>query len=266
MVIPAPPRAELHARVLVVDDDPNVVDLLSTCLTFQGFEVDTAADGAAALDHARAVRPDVVILDVMLPGMDGFGVLKRLRADHISAPVLFLTARDTLQDKITGLTLGGDDYITKPFCLEEVVARLRVILRRTGTSTHESRTARRLSFADIELDEDTHEVSKARMPVSLSPTEFALLRYFMINAGIVLSKQKIIDHVWHPDFGRNGAIVESYVSYLRRKIDTDDDKRLLHTVRGVGYILREPRSQDQSSICAGAVQGRRRGVHRAERS
>ncbi|BBZ24598.1 response regulator transcription factor [Mycolicibacter hiberniae] len=228
-----------EARVLVVDDESNIVELLSVSLKFQGFEVYTASSGPAALDRAREIRPDAVILDVMMPGMDGFGVLRRLRADGIDAPALFLTARDALQDKITGLTLGGDDYVTKPFSLEEVVARLRVILRRAGKGAQEPRNSR-LKFADIELDEDTHEVWKSGEPVSLSPTEFTLLRYFVINAGTVLSKPKILDHVWRYDFGGDVNVVESYVSYLRRKIDTGD-KRLLHTLRGVGYVLREPR-------------------------
>ncbi|BBZ31602.1 response regulator transcription factor [Mycolicibacterium confluentis] len=228
-----------EARVLVVDDEANIVELLSVSLKFQGFEVYTAGSGPAALDTAREVKPDAVILDVMMPGMDGFGVLRRMRADGIDAPALFLTARDTLQDKITGLTIGGDDYVTKPFSLEEVVARLRVILRRTHRDIEEQLTSR-LTFSDIELDEDTHEVWKAGEPVSLSPTEFTLLRYFVINAGTVLSKPKILDHVWRYDFGGDVNVVESYVSYLRRKIDTGE-KRLLHTLRGVGYVLREPR-------------------------
>jgi len=230
-----------EARILVVDDERNIVELLSVSLRFQGFEVYTANSGPAALDRAREVHPDAVILDVMMPGMDGFGVLRRMRADGIDAPALFLTARDRLEDKITGLTLGGDDYVTKPFSLEEVVARLRVILRRAGkTAGNEDGASRRLKFADIELDEDTHEAWKAGEPVSLSPTEFTLLRYFVINAGTVLSKPKILDHVWRYDFGGDVNVVESYVSYLRRKIDTGD-KRLLHTLRGVGYVLREPR-------------------------
>ena len=239
MAMAALPENMPEARVLVVDDETNIVELLSVSLKFQGFEVYTASNGPAALDKAREVRPDAVILDVMMPGMDGFGLLRRLRADGIDAPALFLTARDTLQDKIAGLTLGGDDYVTKPFSLEEVVARLRVILRRTGRGVEEPRNAR-LTFADIELDEDTHEVWKAGQPVSLSPTEFTLLRYFIINAGTVLSKPKILDHVWRYDFGGDVNVVESYVSYLRRKIDTGE-KRLLHTLRGVGYVLREPR-------------------------
>ena len=233
------PESLPEARVLVVDDETNIVELLSVSLKFQGFEVHTASSGPAALDKAREIRPDAVILDVMMPGMDGFGVLRRLRADGIDSPALFLTARDTFQDKIAGLTLGGDDYVTKPFSLEEVVARLRVILRRSGRGVEEPRTAQ-LTFADIELDEDTHEVWKAGEPVSLSPTEFTLLRYFIINAGTVLSKPKILDHVWRYDFGGDVNVVESYVSYLRRKIDTGE-KRLLHTLRGRRYVLREPR-------------------------
>lgn len=228
-----------EARILVVDDEPNIVELLAVSLRFQGFEVHTAGTGPAAIDRARDVKPDAVILDVMMPGMDGFGVLRRMRADGIDAPALFLTARDRLEDKLTGLTLGGDDYVTKPFSLEEVVARLRVILRRSGKAHEEPRSSR-LTFADIELDEETHEVWKAGEPVSLSPTEFTLLRYFVINAGTVLSKPKILDHVWRYDFGGDVNVVESYVSYLRRKIDTGE-KRLLHTLRGVGYVLREPR-------------------------
>ena len=235
------PELTPEARILIVDDEPNIVELLSVSLKFQGFEVHTASSGPAALDRAREVRPDAVILDVMMPGMDGFGVLRRLRADGIDAPALFLTARDSVQDKVTGLTLGGDDYVTKPFSLEEVVARLRVILRRSGKGAGQDGDApRRLKFADIELDEDSHEVWKAGEPVSLSPTEFTLLRYFVINAGTVLSKPKILDHVWRYDFGGDVNVVESYVSYLRRKIDTGE-KRLLHTLRGVGYVLREPK-------------------------
>jgi two-component system, OmpR family, response regulator len=241
-----------HPRVLVVDDDTDVVNLVSTSLKFQGFEVDTATNGPTALDRAHKVRPDAVVLDVTLPGIDGFGVLRRLRADRIGTPVLFLTARDTLQDRITGLSLGADDYITKPFSLEEVVARLRAILRRTGVGAQQPRTAR-LTFADIELDQDTHEVSRAGVPVSLSPTEFTLLRYLVINAGTVLSKQRILDHVWCYSFDGNAGCVETYISYLRRKIDTDDDRRLLHTLRGIGYVLREPRRQGQRSSCTDAA-------------
>ena len=177
--------------------------------------------------------------DVMMPGMDGFGLLRRLRADGVEAPALFLTARDSLEDKVTGLTIGGDDYVTKPFSLEEVVARLRVLLRRGGFGEKPAQNPR-ISFADIELDDDTHEVWKNGELVSLSPTEFTLLRYFMINAGTVLSKPRILDHVWNYDFGGEVNVVESYVSYLRRKVDTGD-RRLIHTLRGVGYVMREPR-------------------------
>ena len=175
----------------------------------------------------------------MMPGMDGFGLLRRLRADGIDAPVLFLTARDDVDDKITGLTLGADDYVTKPFSLEEVVARLRVILRRAGHAEPE-RASTRLRFADIELDDDTHEVWKDGEPVALSPTEFTLLRYFVVNAGSVLSKPRILDHVWRYDFGGEVGVVETYVSYLRKKVDTGEP-RLIHTLRGVGYVMREPK-------------------------
>lgn len=227
-----------EARVLIVDDEPTIVELLSVSLRFQGFEVLTAASGPEALDKARKFRPEALILDVMMPGMDGFGLLRRLRADGIDAPALFLTARDSVEDKVSGLTLGADDYVTKPFSLEEVVARLRVILRRSGKSSGAGPS--RVAFADIELDDDTHEVWKAGVPVSLSPTEFTLLRYFIVNAGTVLSKPRILDHVWHYDFGGEVGVVESYVSYLRRKVDTGDT-RLIHTLRGVGYVMRAPR-------------------------
>ncbi|MGX7731546.1 response regulator transcription factor [Rhodococcus sp. 2H158] len=228
-----------EARILIVDDEPSIVELLSVSLKFQGFEVETAGNGAKGLDRARAFRPDAVILDVMMPGMDGFGMLRRLRADGSDAPVLFLTAKDAVEDKVSGLTLGADDYVTKPFSLEEVIARLRVILRRAGKVSEDERSSR-IAFADIELDDDTHEVWKAGRPVSLSPTEFTLLRYFMVNAGTVLSKPRILDHVWSYDFGGEVGVVESYVSYLRRKVDTGD-KPLIHTLRGVGYVMREPR-------------------------
>ncbi|MFI6870484.1 response regulator transcription factor [Nocardia sp. NPDC050406] len=237
MAVPA--QRETEARILVVDDEPMIVELLAVSLRFQGFEVATAGSGAEGLDRAKGFRPDALIVDVMMPGMDGFGLLRRLRADGIDAPVLFLTARDDVEDKITGLTLGADDYVTKPFSLEEVVARLRVILRRAGHGVAE-RKSPRLRFADIELDDDTHEVWKAGEPVALSPTEFTLLRYFVVNAGTVLSKPRILDHVWRYDFGGEVGVVETYVSYLRKKVDTGPD-RLIHTLRGVGYVLRESR-------------------------
>ncbi|MVU79278.1 response regulator [Nocardia sp. ET3-3] len=238
--VPAQSR-EPEARVLVVDDEPMIVELLSVSLRYQGFEVASAASGTEGLDKAKTFRPDALIIDVMMPGMDGFGLLRRLRADGIDSPVLFLTARDDVDDKITGLTLGADDYVTKPFSLEEVVARLRVILRRAGRSAPETKSSR-LRFADIELDDDTHEVWKAGDPVSLSPTEFTLLRYFLVNAGTVLSKPRILDHVWRYDFGGEVGVVETYVSYLRKKVDTGPD-RLIHTLRGVGYVMREPRGK-----------------------
>ncbi|MFL6139610.1 MAG: response regulator transcription factor [Frankiaceae bacterium] len=229
-----------EARLLVVDDEPTIVELLSASLRYAGFEVVTARNGAEALKAARELPPDLLVLDVMMPGLDGFEVVRRLRADGRHVPVLFLTARDGTEDKVTGLTLGGDDYVTKPFSLEEVVARIRAVLRRFATGGTEASPSR-LSFADIELDDDTHEAWKADEPVALSPTEFKLLRYLMLNAGRVLSKAQILDHVWHYDFGGEANIVESYVSYLRRKIDTTEP-RLLHTLRGVGYVLRTPRS------------------------
>ncbi|WAC53898.1 response regulator transcription factor [Gordonia sp. SL306] len=227
------------AKVLVVDDEENIRELLSVSLKFQGYEVSTAENGPAAIDRCRTFKPDVLILDVMMPGMDGFGLLRRLRADGVAAPALFLSARDSIEDKINGLTIGGDDYVTKPFSLEEVVARLQVLLRRSGFDEQAKESAR-IAFADIELDDETHEVWKAGELVSLSPTEFTLLRYFMVNAGTVLSKPRILDHVWNYDFGGEVNVVESYVSYLRRKLDTGD-KRLIHTLRGVGYVMREPR-------------------------
>jgi two-component system OmpR family response regulator len=229
-----------EARLLVVDDEPNIVELLSASLRFAGFEVATAMRGEEAVATARTFRPDLVVLDVMMPGMDGFGVVKRLRGDGVRTPVLFLTARDATEDKVTGLTLGGDDYVTKPFSLEEVVARIRAILRRNGAAAPGPAPAR-LTFADIELDDDSHEVWKAGKSVSLSPTEFKLLRYLMSNPGRVLSKALILDHVWNYDFGGDANVVESYISYLRRKIDTTEP-RLLHTLRGVGYVLRVPRT------------------------
>ena len=215
-----------EARLLVVDDEPNILELLATSLRFAGFEVATATNGREALTEARRLRPDLVV--------------RRMRGEGSTAPVLFLTARDATDDKVTGLTVGGDDYVTKPFSLEEIVARIRAVLRRTSGKPGAGVEQVRLTFADIELDDDTHEVWKAGELVALSPTEFKLLRYFMQNAGRVLSKSQILDHVWHYDFGGEANVVESYVSYLRRKVDTTEP-RLLHTLRGVGYVLRMPR-------------------------
>ena len=225
-------------RILVVDDESSISDLISTSLRFVGFEVRTASNGSEALLLAEEFKPHAMVLDVMMPGMDGFEVCKKLRADGQDVGVLFLTAKDTTEDKIKGLTLGGDDYVTKPFSLEELVARLRALLRRTGvieTSINEEL----ISFADLELNEATHEVRRAGNLIDLSPTEFILLRYLMINADRVVSKSQILDHVWQYDFRGDAGIVETYISYLRKKIDQTEPP-LIHTVRGVGYRLRLP--------------------------
>jgi two-component system OmpR family response regulator len=229
-----------EARLLVVDDEPNIRELLSASLRYAGFEVATAADGQQALALADSFRPDLLVLDVMMPGLDGFGVVRRLRQSGRHTPVLFLTARDAAEDKVSGLTLGGDDYVTKPFSLDEVLARIRAVLRRSAGAQQAAAEAPRLSFADIELDEESHEVIKAGEVISLSPTEFKLLRYLMANAGRVLSKAQILDHVWNYDFNGEANVVESYISYLRRKIDTEGLPPLIHTKRGVGYVLRMP--------------------------
>jgi two-component system OmpR family response regulator len=232
-------RGTPEARLLVVDDEPNIRELLSASLRYAGFEVATAADGQQALALADSFRPDLLVLDVMMPGLDGFGVVRRLRQSGRHTPVLFLTARDAAEDKVSGLTLGGDDYVTKPFSLDEVLARIRAVLRRSAGAQQVNETPR-LTFADIELDEESHEVIKAGEVIGLSPTEFKLLRYLMANAGRVLSKAQILDHVWNYDFNGEANVVESYISYLRRKIDTTEP-RLLQTIRGVGYTLRLPR-------------------------
>jgi two-component system OmpR family response regulator len=224
-----------EARVLVVDDEANITDLVGTALRYVGFEVATAATGREAIERARAFRPELIVLDVMLPDLDGFEVTRRLRGEGLRIPVLFLTARDATEDKVTGLTLGGDDYVTKPFSLEELVARVRAVLRRTGGEE----PAGRLVFADLELDEDTHEVFRAGEVLPMTPTEFKLLRYLMVNARRVLSKAQILDHVWEYDFGGDANVVETYISYLRKKVDRVEP-RLIHTVRGVGYTLRLP--------------------------
>ena len=228
-----------EARPLVVDDETSIVELLTASLKYAGFDVISASRGKDALRLVKEEAPDLVLLDVMMPAMDGFEVLRRMRAEGITTPVLFLTAKDAVEDRIAGLTMGGDDYITKPFSLGEVLARIRVVLRRRGHEI-EVAPANIRTFADIEMDEDAHEVVKAGEPVELSPTEFKLLRYLMENAGRVLSKAQILDNVWHYDFGGEATVVESYISYLRRKIDTTEP-RLLHTVRGVGYVLRQPK-------------------------
>lgn len=228
------------AKVLVVDDEPNIVELLTVSLKFQNFEVYSANSGNEALRLAREVNPDAYILDVMMPGMDGFELLGKLRQEGLDGPVLYLTAKDGVDQRIHGLTIGADDYVTKPFSLEEVITRLRVIMRRGGAAEESSNDAT-MSYADLTLNDDTHEVTKGGELIELSPTEFNLLRYLMQNKEVVLSKSKILDNVWHYDFGGDGNVVESYISYLRRKIDTGDTQ-LIHTVRGVGYVLRTPRS------------------------
>jgi two-component system OmpR family response regulator len=224
-------------RVLVVDDEPGIVDVISMALRYHGFGVEAAGSGKEALDQVRRWRPHVMVLDVMLPDMEGFEVARRLSAEHADVPILFLSARDTTADKVRGLTTGGDDYVTKPFSLEELIARLRNILRRTGALGESSS---RLSFADLELDEDTFEVSRAGQPIELTATEFRLLRYLMLNPRRVLTRGQLLDHVWSYDFGGDARVLETYISYLRKKIDTDGPS-LLHTVRGVGYSLRLPK-------------------------
>ncbi|WP_147943121.1 MULTISPECIES: response regulator transcription factor [Microbispora] len=224
-----------EGRLLVVDDEPDIRELLSASLRYAGFEVITASSGRDAVQIAGKMRPDLIVLDVMLPDLDGFAVTDRLHASGRRIPVLFLTARDANEDKIVGLG-SGDDYVTKPFSLEELLARIRAVLRRTRGDT----TPARLRVGDLELDEESREVWRDGAPVRLSPTEFKLLHYFMVNQGRVVSKAQILDHVWHYDFGGDRNVVESYVSYLRRKIDTVEPK-LIHTLRGVGYVLRAPR-------------------------
>jgi two-component system OmpR family response regulator len=231
-----------EATVLVVDDEPNILELLSAALRLSGFVVHAADCGAEALATARRIRPDIVVLDVMLPDCDGFSLARSLRSTHEMLPVLFLTARDAVEDRIAGLTAGGDDYVTKPFSLEEVVLRLRAILRRTNGGGETARDDGTFRYADLILDEDAHEVYRSGRLVQLSPTEFNLLRYLMVNAERVVSKPQILDRVWNYDFGGDGRIVESYISYLRRKIDSVEPA-LIHTIRGVGYSLRLPRDE-----------------------
>ncbi|MFG1948879.1 response regulator transcription factor [Nonomuraea sp. NPDC048826] len=229
----------MEARLLIVEDDPNILELLAASLRFAGFDVSTAKSGADAVAAVHRQRPDLVVLDVMLPDLDGFEIVRRMRSGGMHTPVVFLTAKDETEDKIRGLTIGGDDYVTKPFSLEEVVARIHAVLRRTCGDAQPPPP--RLRFADIELDEESHEVWRGGHAVALSPTEFKLLRYFMTNTGRVLSKPQILDHVWDYDFRGEVGIVESYVSVLRRKID-NRSPRLIHTLRGVGYVMRLPPS------------------------
>ncbi|WP_203902392.1 response regulator transcription factor [Virgisporangium aliadipatigenens] len=222
-------------RVLVVDDEQALTELLSMALRYEGWELRTAADGASAVRTAREFRPDAVVLDVMLPDIDGLEVLRRMRAEQAEVPVLFLTARDAVEDRIAGLTAGGDDYVTKPFSLEEVVARLRGLLRRAGmTAAH---TDALLVVGDLTMDEDSREVHRGGDPVPLTATEFELLRYLMRNPKRVLSKAQILDRVWNYDFGGQANVVELYISYLRKKIDAGRPP-MIHTMRGAGYVLK----------------------------
>jgi len=225
-------------RVLVVDDEKSISDLIATSLRFVGFDVRTAATGSEALTVAEEFKPQAVVLDVMLPDLDGFEVCRQLRSEGLNIGVLFLTAKDGMEDKVAGLTIGGDDYMTKPFSLEELVARLRALLRRIGVVEIDT-DDEKIRFADLELNEATHEVHRAGQLLEMSPTEFQLLRYLLINADRVVSKSQILDHVWQYDFRGDAGIVETYISYLRKKIDAFDPP-LIHTVRGVGYRLRLP--------------------------
>jgi two-component system OmpR family response regulator len=230
--------------VLVVDDEPNILDLLSAVLRLQGYEVHTAENGMAAISAAATHPPDIVILDVMLPDFDGFAVVRRLRDSDPEVPILFLTARDSVDDRITGLTVGADDYVCKPFSLEEVVLRVQAILRRTNPPEFTDRS-QRLRYADLELDADAHTVHRGGRPVPLSATEFQLLHYLMVNSETVVSKQQILDRVWGHDSDRSTRVVETFISQLRRKID-DRQPPLIHTFRGVGYTLRLTRSSSAS--------------------
>jgi two-component system OmpR family response regulator len=224
-------------RVLVVDDEPSLADLLGSVLRYEGWEIRTAADGATAVRVAREFEPDAVVLDIMLPDFDGLEVLRRLRAGQPNVCVLFLTARDAVEDRISGITAGGDDYVTKPFSLEEVLARLRGLLRRAGVS--QARGGTELTVGDLSMDEDAREVRRGGTVVDLTATEFELLRFLMRNPRRVLSKAQILDRVWNYDFGGQAHVVELYISYLRKKIDTGRAP-LIHTVRGVGYVLKPP--------------------------
>ncbi|HVQ94220.1 MAG TPA: response regulator transcription factor [Mycobacteriales bacterium] len=222
-------------RVLVVDDEPALSELVSMALRYEGWDVRTALDGRTAVRQAREFRPDAVVLDVMLPDQHGFDVLRQLHADSPSLPVLFLTAKDSVEDRVAGLTAGGDDYVTKPFSLEEVVARVRALVRRAGAVGDPDSAV--LAVGDLTMDEDSREVRRGGALLQLTATEFELLRYLMRNQRRVLSKAQILDRVWQHDFGGNGSVVEMYVSYLRKKVDAGRAP-MIHTVRGAGYVLK----------------------------
>jgi len=234
----AQPAADARSyRVLVVDDEPNIVEVIAMALRFQGFIVERAGSGREALAAVSSFKPHLMILDVMLPDMEGFEVASRLGAQRAGVPIIFLTARDTTEDKVRGLSGGGDDYMTKPFSLEELVARIRTILRRSGQASPESG---RLSFEDLEMDEESREVTRAGEPIALTATEYRLLRYLMLNPRRVLTRAQLLDHVWNYDFGGDGRVLETYISYLRKKLDAHGPP-LIRTVRGVGYALQAPR-------------------------
>ena len=228
-----------NVKVLIVDDEPNIRDLLSTSLRFAGFSVHAVGNGADAVNAAEKGEPDIILLDVMLPDMNGFSVTKKLRSMGIMAPVLFLTARDETADKVTGLTVGGDDYMTKPFSLDEIVARINAILRRTKQVQTEDSV---LEVGEIMINQDAHEVFANGQQVDLSPTEYKLLRFLMSNPNRVLTKAQILDHVWEYDFNGEMGIVESYVSYLRKKLDPITTEPLIQTKRGVGYMYKSSKN------------------------
>jgi two-component system OmpR family response regulator len=227
-----------NLKVLVVDDEPNIRDLLSASLRFQGHQVLTAANGNEAINKIVDNQPDIVLLDVMLPDISGFGVTKKIRSLGIEVPILFLTARDDTEDKVTGLTVGGDDYVTKPFSLDEIIARISAIMRRTG----KDQTQSQILVGELTINEEAHEVTISGKPVELSPTEYQLLRYLATNPNRVLTKAQILDHVWEYDFNGEMGIVESYVSYLRKKLDPISKEPLIVTKRGVGYMLKGPKA------------------------
>jgi two-component system OmpR family response regulator len=229
-------------RILVVDDEPYITDLLGAALRFEGFEVDVASSGGEAVSLAQTRRHHLVLLDVLLPDMEGTEVCRRLRTDGIGTPVLFLTARDATEDKVAGLTVGGDDYVTKPFSLDELVARIHAVLRRTSHRAAPGDSGR-IGFADLDMDEETYEVWRQGELLDLTATEFNLLRYLLVNARRVLSKTDILDHVWKYDFDGDPNIVETYISYLRKKVDRFEPP-LIHTIRGIGYSLRLPRDRE----------------------
>ena len=220
-------------RLLLVDDEENLRTMLAAALAHSGFEVDTVANGRDALTRTKEILPDLILLDVMMPDLDGFEVCRRLRAEYVKVPIIFLTARDETRDKVRGLTTGGDDYLVKPFSLEELVARVEAVLRRAGAA----HSAVILRCEDLELDDDAHRVTRAGTEIALTPTEFNLLRFLLANQGRVVSRAQILDHVWQYDFDGDGRIVETYIGYLRKKIDTTEP-RLIQTVRGIGYTLR----------------------------